>query len=140
MRPLRDVDWTFDDPDDAARYRRQVAMLWGAWIAAMAVLVVAEGWVLWVAAVAALVALVALSRPLQSRAAAIVPDDDLPKPGLSGIKRSRRDRVLRELAYGEAPLRASGGGSMWVGARRLVVLLTFAGVAFVLYDLLTTGG
>jgi hypothetical protein len=137
---MPDVAWTFDDPDDAARYRREVAMLWGAWIGAMVVLILAQGWVLWVAGATILVVLMMLSRPLQSRAATIVPEDETPKPGLSGIHRSRKDRVLRELAYGEAPLRASGGGPAWVWGRRLVVAVTFAGVAFVLYDLVTTGG
>jgi len=136
VRPLPDIEWVFAGPEDAAAYRREVARLWGGWLLGMAALMLAANWVVLLAGIGVLVAIVVFARPLQARAATIVPDDDVPEPGISAaLHRSRRDRVLRELAFGEAPLRASGGGTAWVWARRIVVGLTFGAFAFVLYDL-----
>ena len=96
----------------AAAYRSEVGILWGVWMVALALLVFAAGWIVWVAGLAALVGLVVLARPLQRRAALIVPDDTVPAAGPGAFRKSERDGVLRELAFGEAPLRGCG---LWAG-------------------------
>jgi len=137
VRPLPDQEWGFDDPDDAAAYRGELGRLWALWLVALAALMFAQGWLVLVAGVLALGGLIVVARPLQARAAVIVPDDDVPDPTVAAtFRRSRRDRVLRELAYGEAPLVASGAGPAWIWGRRAIVGLTFAAFAVVLYDLL----
>lgn len=136
MRPIPDQEWGFDGPDDAAAYRRDVARLWAVWVVAIAALMFTQGWLVLIAGVVALGGLIVVARPLQARAAAIVPDDDVPDATVVAMfRRSRRDRVLRELAYGEAPLVASGAGPAWIWGRRAVVGLTFVAFAIVLYDL-----
>ena len=140
MRPTPDVEWSFNGPDDAAAYRSEVASLWGVWMVALTLLVFAAGWVVWVTGLGAMVGLVVLARPLQRRAALLVPDDVVPAAGAGAFRKSKRDSVLRELAFGEAPLRAAGCGPVWIWTRRFVVGATFAGFAFVLYDLFVAQG
>ena len=140
MRPLPDQVWTFDGPDDAAAYRSELGRLWLLWLVALAALMFAQGWLVFVAGAGALAGLIVVARPLQARAAAIVPEDDVPDATVAAtFRRSHRDRVLRELAYGEAPLVASGAGPAWIWGRRAMVGLTFAAFAFVLYDLFLAG-
>ena len=125
MRPTPDVEWHFEGPEDGAAYRAEVARLWAAWMIGMGALVFAESGLIWLAGIGVLVVVLLLARPLQARAARIVPEDDLPELKMSSPRRrSTRDRVLRELAFGEAPLRASGGGPSWIWARRIVVIST----------------
>ncbi len=141
MRPLPDQEWNFDGPDDAATYRRELIRLWSLWLVALTVLMFADGWMVFLAGAVALVGLILVGRPLQARAEAIVPDDDVPDATVAAaFQRSRRDRILRELAYGEAPLVASGAGPAWIWGRRVMVVVTFGAFAFVLYDLLVAGG
>jgi hypothetical protein len=137
---LPDQEWGFEGPDDAAAYRRELGQLWALWLVALAALMFARGWLVVIAGAVALVGLIIVARPLQARAEAIVPDDDVPDPTVAAtFRRSRRDRVLRELAYGEAPLEASGAGQGWIWGRRVIVGLTFAAFALVLYDLFLPG-
>lgn len=137
---MPDQEWSFDGPDDAAAYRRDLGRLWVLWLGALAALMFAQGWLVFVAGAVALVGVIIVARPLQARAAAIVPDDEVPDPTVTAaFQRSRRDRVLRELAYGEAPLVASGAGPAWIWGRRVMVGLTFAAFAIVLYDLFLVG-
>jgi hypothetical protein len=136
MRPTPDVEWAFEGPDDAAAYLREVATLWTVWLVGMVALLFSGNWIVILVGLGVIVLLLVLARPLQARAAKIVPDDEVPEPGRTAFRKTKRDRVLRELAFGEAPLRAAGAGPGWIGARRTVVALTIVAFVFVLLDLL----
>lgn len=136
MRPTPDVEWAFEGPDDVASYLRQVATVWAVWLVGMAALMFVAHWVVIPVGIGVLGLLMLLARPLQARAVKLVPEDDAPEPGAGAFHKTKRDRVLRELAFGEAPLRAAGAGPIWIWTRRLVVGLTIAAFVFVLFDLL----
>jgi hypothetical protein len=136
MRPTPDVEWVFDGPEDAAAYLREVGILWAVWLVAMAALMVSTSWIVIVGGIGVLGLLLVLARPLQARAVKLVPDDDVPDPGATAFRKTKRDRVLRELAFGEAPLKAAGAGPIWIWSRRLIVLLTVVAFVVVLLDLL----
>ena len=132
MRRRLDIEWRFAGPDDGAAYRTEIGRIWAVWLLALAVLVVGEGWLLTVAGIALIVVLLGLTRPLQQRATALARADTTEDSGTDDVDPALRDRILRELVFGEAPLVASGGGQGWVWTRRLIVGATAAAVAVVL--------
>jgi hypothetical protein len=137
-------DWGFSDADDARSYLSEVMRLWSAWIAGLVGLMLARGVVLAVIAVVTITALLWLARPIQARAVRLVPVDTLVGSRWTVVgKGTQRDRVLRALAYGEAPVRAAvamGSGSPWVTAyRRGVVVATIVGFAAVAWSWLVGG-
>lgn len=132
------TDWGFEGAADARAYLGEVGRLWGAWLAGLVALLVVDTVAVVVAGVAVIGLLMWLARPLQARAAAVVPTDTLFGPSRWSIvgKGTARDRVLRSFAYGEEPLRhavdLSGGSRLWLVGRRVVVMATVAAFAFVL--------
>ncbi len=138
LRPVPDATWTFDDDDDAVAFRRELAALWTAWLVAIGAVALASNLVVWLVGIAALGLVVFLLRPLQARAAAAVGDGDDSAEAKS--RASDRDRALRQLVFGDDALRASQAGPAWLVTRWIVVVLTLAAAAFVLYDLLGSAG
>jgi hypothetical protein len=123
---VTDSTW-FADETDARAYLGEVARLWGAWAVGLTLLLALQGgWVLLVALLLA-AAMVWLGQPIQRRARAL--DHASSRGGRAG------DDAARELAYGEAPLRAAldltGASPNWVWARRALVIATIAGFVIV---------
>jgi hypothetical protein len=134
MRQIPDIEWQFAGPDDEARYRTEVSKIWSAWLVALVALVFGTGWIVTIVGLVVLGVIVVLIRPLQQRAADLVPDDG------SGADAAARDRALRDLVFSEAPLKVANSGPAWLWARRSVVVLTGLAVALAVYDLLTGMG
>jgi hypothetical protein len=131
-----DNEWRFADEADAARYLAEVRRLWLAWLLGLAGLMFAEGWWVIVAGVVTVGLLLALARPLQARAAAIVPEDTLVGGKFNVVgKGTARDRVLKQLAYGRAPLEraaeVAGRGGWLIGARAVMIGLTVLAFVYV---------
>jgi hypothetical protein len=139
-----DRDWGFDDVADASAYLREVGVLWATWVVALVALIISRGWLVLVLGVAVIAALIWAARPLQSRAAKLVPEDSVVGGRRSFLvgRSTERDLVLRQLAYGEAPLRTavglSGAGRWWLTGRLVVVGLTVVGFVWVLTTLVFT--
>ncbi len=134
-------DWGFAGAADASAYLRQVGVLWATWVVALVALIVSRGWLVLVLGVAVIAALIFAARPLQARAAKLVPEDSVVGGRRSFLvgRSTERDLVLRQLAYGEAPLNAavelSGSGRWWLAGRVAVVGLTVVGFVWVLVTL-----
>ena len=134
---MDEIDYTFASPHDARLYIREVGLLWAVWIVGLVAVLVTSGLALVLISVALLASLILLARPLLPRTEALVPVNSKEGGALNTALRggTTRDRVLRELAYGTAPLAAAletaGLSSRWVLARHLVIaatLLAFVGV------------
>jgi hypothetical protein len=86
--------------------------------------------------VAVVIVLVALVRPLQRRAADLVPVDEA-VAGARGLARGTtvRDRVVRDLTYGETPLRTAlrvaGLSERWLLIRQGMFALTTVAMVYV---------
>ncbi len=142
---MTETDWGFSGSDDARAYLGEVRRLWVAWTAALAALVFVDNlWVL-VAGAAAIGLLLWFGRPLQARAARVVPEDSV-VGGRWGVvgKGTARDRALREFAYGKEPLAVAvemtSASSLWLTARVVVVGTTVAAFLFVLLTLFGESG
>jgi hypothetical protein len=136
---LSDLIYTFDGPDDARLYLRQIGTLWAAWVVALVGLLIAHAFVLIVWGVVAVVGLLLLARPIQARAERVVPENQVEGGAVNTALRggTTRDRALRELAYGTAPMRVAletaGLSQRWVVTRHLVVAVTLLGMAYVVF-------
>lgn len=120
-----DSTW-FADESDARAYLGEVGRLWGAWAVGLALLLTLDGgWVLF-AGLLLIAAMIWLGRPIQRRARSLEHADGQPSGG---------DDPARELAYGEAPLRAAleivGASPNWVWARRGLMIATVVGFVVV---------
>ncbi len=126
------LEFTFEGPQDARAYLSEVGRLWAAWVLGMAALFLTSAMALLLAGVLVIVALVVAARPLQRRAEVMVPDPSAGSGDGVRVGRTDRDRVLRALAYGEAPIRnavtLAGASVGWLVARRIVLVLTIVGV------------
>ncbi len=134
-------DWEFTDAADAASYLREVGVLWTTWLIGLVALVAGSGLLVVALGVLVIAALLWVARPLQARAAKLVPEDSVTggKRSLLVGRNTERDIVLRQLAYGDAPLSAaiavSGAGRWWLTARWVLVSLTIVAFVFVLVTL-----
>lgn len=134
-------DWGFADATDASAYLREVGVVWATWVVALVGLVISRGVLVLVIGAAVLAALIWAARPLQSRAARLVPEDSVVGGRRSFLigRSTERDLVLRQLAYGEAPLRTAveltGSGRWWLTGRVVVVGLTIVTFVWVLLTL-----
>ncbi len=136
---MSNLVYTFDSPDDARTYMREVITLWVAWAVGLAGLLATNAGILAAWAVVTLVTLFLLARPIQRRAEQVVPVSQ-PEGGVVNTALrggTTRDRALRELLYGTGPqrvaLKMAGMSQRWVGLRHLVVALTFLGMAYVVF-------
>lgn|GEM_PF-2163111 len=131
-------NWGFGDISDASAYLREVGRLWAIWVVGLVGLVTGRGLLLVGLGIAVLGALLWAARPLQVRAMRLVPEDSVVSGGRSLLvgRRTERDLVLRQLAYGAAPLRAAigltGSPGWWLATRWVVLGLTVAAFGFVL--------
>jgi hypothetical protein len=137
---LSEIDYRFSDAMDARAYLREVGRLWAVWMVGLAVILLSHGTLLVVASISVLVGLIVLARPLLPRAEAIVPvnkrEGGAARVALRGG--TTRDRVLRDLAYGDKPMRAALAtaeiNSGWVVARHGVVAATLLAFVFVVLE------
>lgn len=120
-----DSTW-FADVSDARAYLGEVGRLWAAWTVGLALLLALDGGWLLLAGLLLIGTMIWLGRPIQRRARAIE-DANHPPSG--------RDDLVRELAYGEAPLRAAldvvGASPKWVWVRRALMIATVVGFVVV---------
>ena len=136
---MSDLIYTFDGPDDAGTYLRQIGTLWTAWVVGLGGLLVTNAAVLVVWAIVAFVGLLVLARPLQARAEGVVPENQVEGGVVNTALRggTTRDRALRELAYGTTPMRVAlrmvGASERWVIMRHLVVAITILGMVYVIF-------
>lgn len=137
---MTEIEYAFDGPADARAYLREVGTLWVVWIVGLAAVMFTHGVTLIIVAVVLLVSLLMLARPLLPRTEMLVPENRREGGKLETALRggTTRDRVLRELAYGVAPMEAAldtaGYSPRWIVARHLVIALTilaFIGVIVV---------
>ena len=133
--------YQFIDGADAALYLRDVARLWAAWLLGLGVLMLTNGWFVVIGGVGVIGALLWLARPLQRRAETLVPDDKVYQKGiLLPGKGTTRDRALKALAYGEAPLREAvrlaGQPGWWMQARLVMLGLTVLAFVAVIFQTL----
>lgn len=137
--PQDEIDYTFADRDDAVRYLRDLVRLWAAWVIALAGLASRNPIVLIVWGAVVLTVLIFMMRPMQRRAAELVPEDRA-VAATRGLARgtSLRDRAVHELAYGTEPLRAAlravGMSERWLVMRQVMFALTL--LAFI-YSIVT---
>ncbi len=134
---MSESSWGFADGSDAHRYLSDVARLWLGWLAGLAALMFTQGWLVVAAGVVTVGALLFLARPLQIRAAALVPKDTLVGSRFNVVGRgTERDKVLKALAYGREPLEeavALSGSYTWLPrARSLMIAATIVAFVFVL--------
>lgn len=133
-----ELTYTFDGQDDAGRYLRDLAFLWGAWVAGLAGLMLTNAVVLLGWGVGTLVVLILLARPIQRRAERLVPENKVEGGKVDAFLRggTTRDRAIRDLAYGTEPLRIAlrtvGASERWVLVRHVMVALTVLGLVFVI--------
>jgi hypothetical protein len=134
---MSDVDYRFDGPADARMYLREVGALWAVWLVGLVAVLLTHGAVLLIGAAVLLVALLVLARPLLPRTEALVPENRTEGGKVETALRggTTRDRVLRELAYGDAPmsaaLEAAGFNRRWIVVRHLVIALTLLAFGYV---------
>lgn len=119
----------------------QLVKLWGVWLAGLGVLFLASGWVLIVFGILLLVALPVLASPLMARAEVMFPEHeavDRTSLGTATGRGTNRDRAVRQLVYGAAPVRAAlstiGASQAWVGLLYLGKGVTMAAFAYVVID------
>lgn len=136
---MDEIAYNFDGPVDARTYLAEVAMLWLVWVVGLVAVLVSHGAVLIVFSIGLIVVLLVLARPLLVRAEALVPvnkkEGNAAQVALRGG--TTRDRVLREFAYGRAPIEAAlataGLNRRWVYARDIVIAVTILGLVFVVW-------
>ncbi len=134
------IEYRFSDAQDARAYLREVARLWAVWIVGLAVIVLSHGTLLVVASISVLVGLIVLARPLLPRTEALVPVNRREGGAARAAFRggTTRDRVLRDLAYGDEPMRAALAraelSSWWLAARHGVVAATLVAFVFVVLE------
>ena len=132
------IEYTFSSPADARDYLREVGLLWGVWVVGLVAVLFTHGITLLIVAAVLFTALLLLARPLLPRAEMLVPENKREGGALEAALRggTTRDRVLRELAYGVAPVEAAlqtaGLSSRWVAARHMVIALTLLAFVYVL--------
>jgi len=137
---MSESEYTFDGADDARTYLREVSTLWVVWLVALVGLMMTNAVLLVVWAIVVLVALVFLARPLQRRAEKMAPEYKIEGGKLDTALRggTNRDRILRELFYGTAPLRSAldsaGINRRWVAMRHLVVAFTILALVYVVFS------
>jgi hypothetical protein len=131
----------FTDAADARGYLNETGRLWTAWLVVLASQLALDGIWLVVSAVALLAAWLVLGRPLQRRAAALVDDEseDATEDRQTAAARGKqRDRIMRELIIGQAPLEAAlainGSSPRWAYARIVVIALTIAAFVVIIRD------
>jgi hypothetical protein len=135
---MTDIEYTFSSPNDARSYLREIGLLWSAWVIGLMLVLSTHGVTLLIVAVVLFAALLLLARPLLPRTERLVPENKREGGAVETVLRggTTRDRVLRELAYGAAPMAAAlqtaGLSSSWVAARHIVVALTLLAFVFVL--------
>jgi len=135
---VEQVEYTFAGPDDARTYLREVGRLWTVWVVGLVAVLLAHGLPLLFLSVGLIAVLILLARPLLPRTEALVPLNSREGGAVESALRggTTRDRVLRELAYGTAPLEAAlrmaGLSPKWVAARHVVVATTLLGFVYVI--------
>jgi hypothetical protein len=135
---MTDIEYTFSSPDDARSYLREIGLLWSAWVVGLFLVLFTNGATLLIVAVVLFAALLMLARPLLPRTEQLVPENKREGGAVETALRggTTRDRVLRELAYGVAPMAAAlqtaGLSSRWVAARHIVIALTLLAFVYVL--------
>ena len=140
---MSDVVYTFDGQADARAYLGEIGKLWTAWTVGLAAVMATNGVALLVIAVVLFGALLYLSRPLLPRTEKLVPENKREGGAIEAALRggTTRDRVLRELAYGMAPLEAAletaGLSPRWVAARHLLIAVTVLAFIYVVVVPLT---
>lgn len=140
---MSDVVYTFDGPADARSYLGEIGKLWTAWIVGLAAVMATDGVALLVIAVVLFGVLFYLSRPLLPRTEKLVPENKREGGAIEAALRggTTRDRVLRELAYGVAPLEAAletaGLSPRWVAVRHLLIAVTVLAFIYVVVVPLT---
>jgi len=139
MSGIEGIEFDFDNEEDAGAYLAELRRLWSAWVVGLAALFLTSALLVFAAAVLVIGVLLFLARPLQRRAEQISPAPPVAGSGDKGLipgRRVQRDRVLRALAYGEAPLRraveVAGASSVWLLARRAMLGVTLAAFVGVL--------
>ena len=130
-------DWGFDGKLDARRYLSDVLRLWAGWLLGLAALMFTQGWWVVVAGVITVAILVVFARPMQARAAALVPEDTLVGNRYNVVGRgTARDKALQAFAYGPEPLEQAttiaGTGRWMLVARPVMIWVTVAAFIFVL--------
>lgn len=135
---MSEIEYTFSNPADARDYLREVGLLWGIWVVGLMAVLFTHGVSLLIVAVMLLTALLVLARPLLPRTEKLVPENRREGGAIDAALRggTTRDRVLRELAYGAAPmeaaLRTAGLSPRWVMARHVVIALTLLAFVYVI--------
>jgi hypothetical protein len=131
----------FTDAADARGYLNEIGRLWTAWLVVLASQLALDGIWLVVSAVALLAAWLVLGRPLQRRAAALVDDeseDATEDRQTAAAMGKQRDRIMRELIIGQAPLEAAlainGSSPRWAYARIVVIALTIAAFVVIIRE------
>ncbi len=134
---METIEYTFDGAEDARTYLREIGLLWATWVVGLVAVMITNGVALIGLSVAVIAALILLARPLLPRTEALVPENKVEGGAIETAFRggTTRDRVLRDLAYGVAPMEAAlataGLSSRWVAARHLVVAVTLLAFVFV---------
>ena len=140
---MSDIVYTFDGPADARGYLGEIGKLWTTWIVGLAAVMATDGVALLIISVVLLGALLYLSRPLLPRTEKLVPENKREGGAIEAALRggTTRDRVLRELAYGVAPLEAgleaAGLSPRWVAVRHLLIAVTVLAFIYVVVVPLT---
>ncbi|MDJ0498796.1 MAG: hypothetical protein QNJ89_13265 [Acidimicrobiia bacterium] len=135
---MSEIEYTFSSPDDARTYLREVGLLWGVWVIGLAAVLFTHGVAVLIVALVLFAALSILARPLLPRTEKLVPENKREGGAVETALRggTTRDRVLRDLAYGAAPMQAAlqtaGLSPLWVAARHLVIALTLLALVYVL--------
>jgi hypothetical protein len=135
---MTEIEYTFDSPDDARSYLREVGLLWAAWVVGLFLVLFTRGFTVLIVAVALFTALLIFARPLLPRTERLVPENKREGGAIETAFRggTTRDRVLRELAYGVAPmasaLETAGLSPRWIVVRHIVIALTLLALVFVL--------
>ena len=135
--PMSEIEYTFSSPADARSYLREVGLLWGVWLVGLAAVLLTHGVTVLIVAAVLFPALLILARPLLPRTDKLVPENRKEGGVFETALRggTTRDRVLRELAYGVAPMAAAlekaGLSSRWLAARHIVIALTLLAFIYV---------
>ena len=136
---MAELRYEFQGRDDAARYLREVAVVWTVWIVGLIGILFTTSYVIVVWAVVLFAVLFLVARPIQARSIRVVPENAVEGGALNTALRggTTRDRALRELLYGTAPLRVAlaelGLNPRWVSMRHLVVTLTILAMVYIVF-------
>jgi hypothetical protein len=111
------------------------------WLIGLAILFLTSGWMLIVFGILLLIALPVLAAPLMARAEVMVPDSEVAEAAAGAEATGRgtkRERAVRQLVYGAAPLRAAlstiGASQAWVGLLYLGIGVTIVAFGYVVID------